>query len=184
MIASSGNDSFDFGANPGFVHLPSDAPGILSISATAPIGWGVSSATNLDLPAWYSNFGTNRISFAAPGGTDNYYFVNPNQVCTVGPVVNYCFVFDLVFSTIPGGWAWAMGTSMAARTPPAWPRSTSARLADRCRRSWSKRCCARLRTTRTATAAATRTTATAAWTRLFLTRVSLANAVFTGGRGL
>jgi subtilisin family serine protease len=63
---------------------------------------------------WYSNFGTNRISFAAPGGSDDYYFVNPNAVCTVGPVTQYCWAIDLVFSTIPGGWAWAMGTSMAA----------------------------------------------------------------------
>ena len=94
--------------------MPSDAPGILSISATAPIGWGVNSKTNLDLPSWYSNFGRNRISFAAPGGTDDYYFVNPNAVCQVGPITQYCWAFDLVFSTIPGGWAWAMGTSMAA----------------------------------------------------------------------
>ena len=76
VIASSGNDGFDFGANPGYIHLPSDAPGILSISATAPIGWGVNANTNLDLPAYYSNFGTGRISFAAPGGTDAYYAVS------------------------------------------------------------------------------------------------------------
>ena len=114
VIASSGNDAFDFGANPGFIHLPSDAPGVLSISATAPIGWAADPQTNLDLPAWYSNFGTNRISFAAPGGADDYYFVNPNGVCVVGPVMQYCWVFDLVFSTTPGGWGWAMGTSMAA----------------------------------------------------------------------
>ncbi len=25
-----------------------------------------------------------------------------------------CWVFDMVFSTIPGGWSWAAGTSMAA----------------------------------------------------------------------
>jgi subtilisin family serine protease len=25
-----------------------------------------------------------------------------------------CFVLDYVFSTIPGGWAWAAGTSMSA----------------------------------------------------------------------
>ena len=114
VIASAGNDAFDFGATPGYIHLPSDAPGILSISATAPIGWAVNPQTNLDLPAWYSNFGTNRISFAAPGGTDDYWFVNPNAACTVGPVTQDRWVIDMVFSTIPGGWAWAMGTSMAA----------------------------------------------------------------------
>ena len=35
-------------------------------------------------------------------------------MCDVAGVVQYCFVFDYVFSTIPGGWAWAAGTSMAA----------------------------------------------------------------------
>jgi subtilisin family serine protease len=114
VIASSGNDGFDFGATPGYIHLPSDAPGILSISATAPIGWGVNSRTNLDLPAYYSNFGTGRISFAAPGGTDAYYDVSPTQTCTVAGLARPCFVFDYVFSTVPGGWSWAAGTSMAA----------------------------------------------------------------------
>ncbi len=116
VIASAGNDGFDFGANPEFVHLPSDSPGILSISATAPIGWGVDPTTNLDQPAYYSNFGTNRIDFAAPGGTDEYYYTaaDPLAECTVAGVTEYCLSFDFVFSDIPGGWAWAAGTSMAA----------------------------------------------------------------------
>jgi subtilisin family serine protease len=114
VIASAGNDGFDFGANPEYVHLPSDTPGILSISATAPIGWGVSSTTNLDLPAYYSNFGKNRIDFAAPGGTDEYYYTDPSASCTVAGLTRPCYVFDYVFSDIPGGYSWAAGTSMAA----------------------------------------------------------------------
>jgi subtilisin family serine protease len=114
VIASAGNDGFDFGAHPEYIQLPSDTPGILSISATAPIGWGVNSHTNLDVPTYYSNFGTNRIDFAAPGGTDEYFYTNPSAECTVAGVTEVCFAFDYVFSTIPGGWAWAAGTSMAA----------------------------------------------------------------------
>jgi subtilisin family serine protease len=114
VIAASGNDGFDFGANPDYIHLPSDTPGILSISATAPIGWGVNPNTNLDVPAYFSNFGTNRIDFAAPGGTDELFYTNPSGLCTVAGLTRPCFVFDYVFSTIPGGWAWAAGTSMAA----------------------------------------------------------------------
>ena len=114
VIASSGNDGFDFGAHPEYIHLPSDAPGILSISSTAPVGWGVSPLTNLDVPAYYSNFGTGRISFAAPGGTDAYWDVSPSAPCTVAGLTRPCWVFDMVFSTIPGGWSWAAGTSMAA----------------------------------------------------------------------
>ena len=79
VIASSGNDGFDFGASPEFIHLPSDTPGILSISATAPIGWGVDSTTDLDVPTYYSNFGKNRIDFAAPGGTDEFYVHGPER---------------------------------------------------------------------------------------------------------
>jgi len=117
VFAASGNDGFDFGAHPEYINLPSDAPGILSISATAPIGWAVNPHTNLDVPAYYSNFGTGRINFAAPGGTDEYFYTNPSATCTVAGVTVECFVFDYVFSTIPGGWAWAAGTSMA--TPHA-----------------------------------------------------------------
>lgn len=111
VIAAAGNDGFDFGANPDFVHLPSDAAGVLSISATAPIGWAVDPNTFLDNPASYSNFGKRHIDFAAPGGD----FVYPgNEDCTVAGITRPCWVLDFVFSDIPGGWAWAAGTSMAA----------------------------------------------------------------------
>lgn len=114
VIASSGNEGFDFGANNQWLHLPSDALGILSVSATAPIGWGVDPNTNLDIPAYYSNFGTDRIDFSAPGGTDEYYDTSSTQECTVAGLTRPCFVFDYVFSDIVGGYGWAAGTSMAA----------------------------------------------------------------------
>lgn len=34
--------------------------------------------------------------------------------CTVAGVENYCYIFDLVLSTINGSYGWAAGTSMAA----------------------------------------------------------------------
>lgn len=114
VIASAGNDGFDFGANPNFVHLPSDAVGIISVSATGPAGWGIDPNTNLDLPASYSNFGRNRIDFAAPGGNDALINAGDESVCEVAGVTQYCFALDWVFSTIPGGWSWSAGTSMAA----------------------------------------------------------------------
>ena len=112
VIASAGNDAFDFGANPEFIQLPSDARGILSISATAPLGWALDpNHTFLDGQASYSNFGKGRIDFSAPGGD----FMYPgNESCIVAGIEEPCWVFDLVFSTIPGGWSWAAGTSMAA----------------------------------------------------------------------
>ncbi len=113
VIAAAGNDGFDFGANHNYIHLPSDAVGILSVSATAPIGWGVDPKTNLDLPAYYSNFGRGHIDFSAPGGTDEFYYTDPNAACTVAGLTRPCYVFDYVFSDIPGGYSWAAGTSMA-----------------------------------------------------------------------
>jgi len=114
VIAAAGNDSFDFGAHPDYIHLPSDAVGILSVSATGPVGWGYNTNTNLDQPAPFSNFGRGRIDFSAPGGNDTLYNNGDENVCTVAGVTQYCFALDWVFSVIPGGWSWAAGTSMAA----------------------------------------------------------------------
>jgi len=119
VIASSGNEGVNFDVERDLIHLPSDAPGILSISAVAPIGWAVHPSTNLLRKTYYSNFGRRRIDFAAPGGTDEYANKDPNRTCVVAgvgvaPDIVPCYVFDFVYSTIPGGWAWAAGTSMAA----------------------------------------------------------------------
>ncbi len=113
VIASSGNEAVNFDREPDLIHLPSDAPGILSISAVGPVGWGLHPHTNLYVKASYSNFGKGRIAFAAPGGTENLSSKDQNSVCTVADVEAQCFVFDWVYSTIPGGYAWATGTSMA-----------------------------------------------------------------------
>jgi lantibiotic leader peptide-processing serine protease len=114
VIASSGNEGINFDVETDIIHLPSDAPGILSISAVAPIGWGVHPKTNLWAKTYYSNFGKGRITLAAPGGTDAFVATDPSRECTVAGNDAPCYVFDFVFSTIPGGWAWAAGTSMAA----------------------------------------------------------------------
>ena len=112
VIASAGNEASDADHTGNLIHLPSDAQGVLSISASAPIGWATDpTGTFLDNLASYSNFGRSAIDFGAPGAT----------LCT--PVMSRapslgstrpCWVFDLVFSTGAGGWFWAAGTSMAA----------------------------------------------------------------------
>ncbi|MDZ4701359.1 MAG: S8 family serine peptidase [Rhodothermales bacterium] len=109
VIASAGNSATNLDA--GYIHLPSDADDVLSISATTPIGWALDPSTNLDIPTSYTNYGKNSIDFAGPGG-DALYPGNEN--CLVGGLVRPCWVFDLVFSTIADGWGWAGGTSMAA----------------------------------------------------------------------
>ena len=116
VIASAGNDAIDFDKARNLIHLPSDSPGALSISATAPIGWGINPNRSLDNLASYSNFGQSAISFAAPGGDFRPDLVT--GTCTVGGLTRACPVFDLVISTgcVVGTSAFyyfSAGTSMA-----------------------------------------------------------------------
>jgi len=110
VIASSGNDGFDFTANPYFVHIPSDTPGVISVSALGPMNWVTNPATDLDVPTSYTNIGW-AVDLSAPGGNFDY---PGNENCTIIGLTRPCWVFDMVFSDIPGGYGWAAGTSMAA----------------------------------------------------------------------
>jgi len=123
VIASAGNDAIDFDKTDNLISLPSDSPGALSISATAPIGWAINPKVTLDNLASYSNFGQSAISLAAPGGDFRPDLVPGN--CTVSGITRACAVFDLVFSTgavvtrrtrlaASGAYYyWSAGTSMA-----------------------------------------------------------------------
>jgi subtilisin family serine protease len=75
VITSAGNDgeSADSpkisGTPADLIHLPSDSPQAISISATAPHGWAKApNTTSLDNPASYTNYGRSVINLAAPGG--------------------------------------------------------------------------------------------------------------------
>ena len=117
LIASTGNDGEDYDQNVGILSIPAMSDHVLAVSATTPIGWAVDPANNRSTHlASYSNYGNSIVDFSAPGGDLLY---PGNETCTVGPVTNPCFVFDLVFSTgsslVPGQGAyfWSGGTSMA-----------------------------------------------------------------------
>ena len=112
VIASAGNDASDGDHTADLIHLPGDTQGVISISATAPIGWATAPETTfLDNLASYSNFGRSVIDFAAPGGDVQY---PGDENCTIAGLTRPCWVFDLVFSTGNNGWYWSAGTSMAA----------------------------------------------------------------------
>lgn len=120
VITSAGNDAENGDKDKNLVHLPSDAPHAVSVSATAPIGWGADSTAFLDNLASYSNYGRSVISVAAPGG-DFLYAFDPAgfDACTVAGATRVCYVWDFVFSTgaVAGAsayWYWSAGTSMAA----------------------------------------------------------------------
>ena len=118
VIASAGNDGINGDKNKNQIHLPSDTSHAMSVSATAPIGWGKNPTVFLDNPASYTNYGRSAISVAAPGGDFHYALVSETEVCTVAGVVQLCYVFDFVFSM--GGvvgpsafYYWGAGTSQA-----------------------------------------------------------------------
>ena len=95
------------------VHIPADATGVISISATAPLGWALAPlTTNLDRFASYSNYGTPAVTFAAPGGDFAYL---GSEVVIFRGVRQYAWALDMVLSTVVNGrYSWAAGTSMAA----------------------------------------------------------------------
>jgi subtilisin family serine protease len=123
VIASAGNEADNGNANRDLIHIPSDAPHVMSVSATAPIGWAKAPATTfLDNLASYSNFGSSVISVAAPGGDFSY---PGNENCTIfrvppagGAITRPCWVFDMVFAAgarigASNFYYWSAGTSMA-----------------------------------------------------------------------
>ncbi|MFN8376954.1 MAG: S8 family serine peptidase [Anaerolineae bacterium] len=112
VIVSAGNDAIDRDHDANTWVLPADAPHAITIAATAPVGWALDPTTNLNVPTSYTNFGRSRIDFAAPGG--DIWDAVPASNCTVAGVTRPCYVFDLVFSAVSGGYGWAGGTSMAA----------------------------------------------------------------------
>jgi subtilisin family serine protease len=118
LAIAAGNDAADLQHDKNLISLPNEAANVVSVSATGPIGFnwgdeGLESPTYT--PAKYTNYGTNAIDVAAPGG--NYDAAFPAG-----------WYYDLVFNTIAipqydndgnyegaaYGYAWVAGTSMAA----------------------------------------------------------------------
>lgn len=118
VITSAGNDGSSAdspkitGTPADLIHLPSDSPQAISISATAPRGWAQApNTTFLDNPASYTNYGRSVINLAAPGGD---FTPSVTGTCTIAAILRNCNVFDLVFSTgARSSFYWSAGTSMA-----------------------------------------------------------------------
>jgi subtilisin family serine protease len=101
IVSSAGNEAADRNHDANWLHLPSDAANVISVSATGPIGWAYDPNTFLDNLASYSNYGQSEIDFAAPGGD---YQLWPHDY----------WAYDMVLSTGNGGWYWGSGTSQAS----------------------------------------------------------------------
>ncbi|HVE48768.1 MAG TPA: S8 family serine peptidase [Casimicrobiaceae bacterium] len=125
VISAAGNDDLDLDHSASYTTVPAMSGNGLAVSATGPMGYAVgypNGATDFREPSSYTNFGNSLVTVAAPGGD---FRLPGNAVCsiprTVGtPVVNFCWVFDMVISTSRGGptsttsYSFAAGTSMAA----------------------------------------------------------------------
>ena len=116
LISSAGNSGLDLDKTADLVVFPAGLARVVSVSATAPVGWAVDPENaDFDRLASYSNYGRSGIDVSAPGGDFFYAFVDPAQPCTVAGLTRPCFVFDFVFSTgALNSWYWSVGTSMAA----------------------------------------------------------------------
>ena len=100
LVASGGNDAHDGTGDQGWMHVPSDVGCTAVVSATGPIGWAYDHGVDLDLFAFYSDYGP-QIDLAAPGGNADFSL----------PL----WFYDLVLNCTNGQWyAWFGGTSQAA----------------------------------------------------------------------
>ncbi|WP_193596916.1 S8 family peptidase [Microbacterium sp. YJN-G] len=72
--------------------LPAEAPGVVTVSAVGPTAQ----------KSYYSSYGQGVVDVTAPGGDTRFRTGGATSTLT-----------DAVLSTVPGGWGWAQGTSMA-----------------------------------------------------------------------
>lgn len=105
VVASAGNGGSNFDGNAFIFKLPAELNNVIAVSATAPDYWAMDYINGvdpfLDIPASYTDYGRSLVDIAAPGGDDDFY-----------PQLDW--YYDMVSSTISGGWGFAAGTSMAA----------------------------------------------------------------------
>lgn len=121
VVSAAGNNGLDLDHTGNVITVPAQSGSGVAVSATGPVGFALGE-TNVRRIASYTNYGTSAITVAAPGGDD---VLPGNAVCSLprangAGVVNYCWVFDMVMSTVRGSgtsissYSWADGTSMAA----------------------------------------------------------------------
>lgn len=118
VVVSAGNDAADLQHDGSVISLPNEASNVLSVSATGPVGfnWGGEGlAEPYDTPAVYTNYGTNAITLAAPGGNYDpemppgwYYDLVLNTTATPA------FSEDGEYLGATYDYGWVAGTSMAA----------------------------------------------------------------------
>ncbi|WP_416839182.1 S8 family peptidase [Haloferax sp. DFSO52] len=122
LAISAGNDSADLQHDKNFISLPNEGAQAFSVAATGPKGYAFDAgdaAQGAESPAFYTNYGTNAIDIAAPGG---------DAVLSAIEAYPDSWYYDLVYNTVSvpqfnkrgdyvkaeAGYGWKAGTSMAA----------------------------------------------------------------------
>lgn len=121
IVGIAQNQSTDADHDRDLSIMPRDAPGVIAVSATGPLGWALDPSTDLDLPSFLSNYGRSVIDLAAPGGNLDFDLAASGKVFTfVVQGTSYTFpayVFDGILSTEPInyglGYEYRIGTSHA-----------------------------------------------------------------------
>lgn len=126
VVCSAGNSALDLDHTGSVIVVPAMSGTALAVSATGPVGYAVgwpAGATDFRRPASYTNYGNSLVWLAGPGGD----FALPGSAicalprcCGGPPVATFCWVHDMVMSTVRGSGAsvstygWSAGTSMSA----------------------------------------------------------------------
>jgi subtilisin family serine protease len=123
LVCAAGNDSSDLQHDKNLISLPNEGAQGCSVAATGPLGfeWG---DEGLDAPpespAFYTNYGTNAITVAAPGGDADLSAIDTGVAWFNDLVLST--VFDVPKGSTEGthpasqepSYGWKAGTSMAA----------------------------------------------------------------------
>ena len=99
MIACAGNDAIDPDQDSELIVLPQQLPHVITVSATGPLGIANNPDTDLDVSAYYTNFGKSYIDLAAPGGNTDFDLAASGQLVTLFGITAPAFLLDWVFST-------------------------------------------------------------------------------------
>ncbi|WP_121821646.1 S8 family peptidase [Halostella salina] len=116
LVAAAGNDSADLQHDGGVISLPNEGAQGFSVAATGPIGyqWGDDGLrAPPHSPAFYTNYGTNAIDVAAPGGDADRSAIGSGVPYFNDLVLSTVFSTDADGNAVPS-YGWKAGTSMAA----------------------------------------------------------------------
>jgi len=128
LVIAAGNDSADLQHDKNFISLPNEGAQGVSVASTGPIGYGwdadgdgevTDQAEPPESPAFYTNYGTNAITLAAPGGDADLNAIDTGVRWFNDLVFNTVFSYvdtdgDGEPDTRVPGYGWKAGTSMAA----------------------------------------------------------------------